>query len=366
MPNKPPTTAQNQGAEAAKPPGEPQPGLHDTILGMLAPRGGDTKPPADQSPDPNPQPDNDPGSVPGSEDSAGSPPADGDGGQHDDGNASQNGSEHGQEQPGPADNQEGRQPDSTLPKGVQKRIDKLTAKYRAAEEELKTLREKVYQQNQSGHTRGETNSIQELIDRAETPESLEQLEADAIETERWAKKMVSRYRRDPENVEKELERKLGTIPEDPEAWLDDLALNAEFSREQDIPKRREQLAKVQQGRAYAVSQFPWLDDPTDERVAWIEATKNEVPGLKNHFATDYMLALALIGRQTLDAQANQGAKPKITKTPDPTPQPRKPGRSVTPPPRGEVDFAGLKAKAMKSGSRGDMTNLIKGFLKAKA
>ena len=250
-------------------------------------------------------------------------------------------------------------PQDQVPKGAQHRIDKLTAKLKATEEELRNLREQRHERKRSDGAQG----IKGMIEEAATPDQLDDLEQNALDTEKWAKTTLRRYRRDPEKVEREIQNRLGQVPDDPEEWLENLVDEAEFSRSRDIPKRRKALEQVAIARRAAVKEFPWLDDPTDERAALVEQAKQSRPWLRTDPEADYMLALALMGRQALEAQKAQKAKPK-SKTPDPTPQPSTPSRSVPAMPESVEKWSKAKEAAIKDGSRDGLKEFIKsGVLK---
>jgi len=138
----------------------------------------------------------------------------------------------------------------------QKRVNKLTAQKKELEEQLHDLKQESFQQKQS--QKPNEDSISELVTQAETQDDLDRLMDDALAAERWAKRSLSRYRRDPDSVEQEIEKRVGeNMPDDVEAWLEDLALNAEFQRESDIPKRRKQIEQQSRSFEFASTKYPW-------------------------------------------------------------------------------------------------------------
>ena len=245
--------------------------------------------------------------------------------------------------------------------GWQKRINKLTAQKRELEEQLHEMRQEQYELKQSQKPK-EESSISEMVSQADTFDDLERLEDDALAAERWAKRSLSRYRRDPESVEKEIEQKVGgNMPEDVEVWLEDLALNAEFSRESDIPKRRKQIEQQARSFEFAVTKYPWLSDPKNPARAWVDQVKQANPGIKNLQDVDLYLARALVGFYVEQEQAAKGAKQ--TRTPDPTPQPGRPAATKPAVSDSEQKMKSARDRVYKSGSRDGLKDWIRAAAK---
>ena len=238
--------------------------------------------------------------------------------------------------------------------GWQKRIDRLTAQKKDLEEQLQEMRQQKYEQAKS--TPEEKNSISELIAKAASQHDLDRLEQDAMDAEKWAKRTLGRYRRDPESVEKEIERKLGQLPDDVEEWLENLGLDAEFSRESDIPKRRKLLQQRAQSSEFAAQKYPWLRDPTNPARAAVDDLQRKYPAIRELEDADLWSARALVGFYIEQEQSK--AKPPA-KTPEPTRQPGKP--AVTQSTVSEADQRVSKAReqTMKTGSRDGLKDFIK-------
>lgn len=245
--------------------------------------------------------------------------------------------------------------------GWQKRINKLTAQKRELEEQLHDLRQAKHEQARS--TPDEKSSISELIAKASSLDALDRLEQDAMDAEKWAKRTLGRYRRDPEQVEKEVERKLGQLPDDVEEWLENLGLDAEFSRESDIPKRRKAIQRQAQSFETAAQKYPWLRDPRNPARVWVDEVKQATPGIKEHPDVDLFLARALVGFYIEQEQESKAET--AVKTPEPTRQPGKP--AVQQAVLSEVDARVSKAKemTMKTGSKDGLKDFIKAAMLTK-
>lgn len=238
--------------------------------------------------------------------------------------------------------------------GWQKRIDRLTAQKKDLEEQLHELRQTKYE---AKSTPEEKNSISELIAKASTQDDLDRLEQDAMDAEKWAKRTLGRYRRDPESVEKEIERKLGTMPDDVEEWLENLGLDAEFSRESDIPKRRKALQLRAQSSEFAAQKYPWLRDPTNPARAAVDDLQRKYPAIKELEDADLWSARALVGFYIEQEQQNKTKAP--AKTPEPTRQPGKPAVTQNTVSESQQRVSKAKELTIKTGSRDGLKDFIK-------
>jgi len=237
--------------------------------------------------------------------------------------------------------------------GWQKRIDRLTAQKKDLEEQLHELRQTKYE---AKSTPEEKNSISELIAKASTQDDLDRLEQDAMDAEKWAKRTLGRYRRDPESVEKEIERKLGTMPDDVEEWLENLGLDAEFSRESDIPKRRKLLQQRAQSSEFAAQKYPWLRDPTSPARAAVDDLQRKYPAIRELEDADLWSARALVG---FYIEQEQGKAKPPAKTPEPTRQPGKPAVTQNTVSESQQRVSKAKELTMKTGSRDGLKDFIK-------
>lgn len=241
-----------------------------------------------------------------------------------------------------------------------KRVDKLTWQKNELQREIEELREKQFelQKQQRQPAEQSQTGISDLIQEASSFDDLERLEDQALEAERWAKKALSRYRRDPESVEGEIKNRTGQeLPDDVEAWLEDLSINAEFSRESDIPKRRKQILEQTRSFEFASEKYPWLKDPQNPARAWVDQVKQANPAIKQLPEVDLYLARALVGFYVEQEQAN---KAKVANTtPDPTPQPGKPAAQKATLSASEEAIASAKKRVMKTGSKDGLRDFIK-------
>ena len=264
-----------------------------------------------------------------------------------------------EQQPEPEQTQDDTEPPEHI--GFQKRINRLTAQKKELEERMQELEETTSQLKLETKKTQQTDSdsnISELVQRAQSESDLEKLEDEALAAERWAKRALARYRRDPDQVEREIENRIQSVPEDPEAWLEDLALNAEWSRESDIPKRRKQILQNAQSFEFAAQKYPWLREEKSPARAWVEQVKEANPGIQNLPDVDLYLARALVGFYIEQEQA-QKKQPAKAKTPDPTPQPGAPAAQKASVSDAVKRAESAKSQVFKTGSRDGLKDFIK-------
>jgi len=258
-----------------------------------------------------------------------------------------------EQQPEPEQTQDDTEPPEHI--GYQKRINRLTAQKKELEERMQELEEttsKLKLETKKTQQTDSDSNISELVLNAQSESDLEKLEDEALAAERWAKRALARYRRDPDQVEREIENRIQSVPEDPEAWLEDLALNAEWSRESDIPKRRKQIIQNAQSFEFAAQKYPWLREEKSPARAWVEQVKEANPGIQNLPDVDLYLARALVGFYIEQEQA-QKKQPAKAKTPDPTPQPGAPAAQ-----KASVSDAVKRAESAKSQVFKDLLDLL--------
>ena len=250
--------------------------------------------------------------------------------------------------------------DTTNDHSWRKRVDKLTWQKSELQREIDEMREKQFELQKSAPKSepGAGGGISDLIQGADTFDDLEKLEDQASEAERWAKRSLSRYRRDPDAVEKEIENRTGQeLPDDVEAWLEDLSLNAEFSREQDIPKRRKEIQRQAKSFEFASGKYPWLKDPKNPARAWVDQAKQEYPALKAMPDVDLHLARTLVGYYV---EQEQSSKAKTTGMAlDPTPQPGRPSSQRNQLSGQENAILNAKKRVMETGSKDGLKDFIK-------
>jgi hypothetical protein len=208
--------------------------------------------------------------------------------------------------------------------GWQKRIDKLTAQKSDLEERLADS-DKLKSDLESQLRSGAENKDQDfagLVSSVQTIAQLDTLEKETVDTERWAKRLQNRYKRDPESVEEELTKRFGNEIDDPESFLDDFVLNSEDARQFVLPEARKRVQSSEHWRSVAVETYPWLEQQSSQAGSLVRGIiekhgnkrLNEIPEVQ------LVLARAVVGYAEEQKRTAKANEPK----PEPTRQPGRP------------------------------------------
>lgn len=201
-----------------------------------------------------------------------------------------------------------------ISKGVQKRIDKLTAQKYALEEENQELKDQVKQLESQPRAQAQKPGLQFTSE-----EDIDKQEMTLNSYVDFAEQSLAEWSDDPERVEGTLDK---VVPDwksqtdDAERFLKTVLLNSNRALRQ-LPKQREYVRQVETERASAEKEFPWLTDPSNKRTQWVEAQKRKFPELQAIPGVDKYLGYALAG---MAAERKKGGK--VVRKAEPTPQPK--------------------------------------------
>lgn len=176
---------------------------------------------------------------------------------------------------------EGTEEEGNLPKGVQKRIDKLTAKRKQAEEEIQNLRSELdalKQQITESKASGEEAAIS--VQDASNPFSSLNTKASVekeIEQARWL-----RY--------KCMENPNGFVMGETEYGPEDVSrmlVNATKAIEVHLPKQMAKIQAYESVKPVAEAEYPWWKTPQSKEYQLAQQIIQNFPQFKNY--PDYML-----------------------------------------------------------------------------
>lgn len=176
---------------------------------------------------------------------------------------------------------EGTEEEGNLPKGVQKRIDKLTAKRKQAEEEIQNLRSELdalKQQITESKASGEESAIS--VQDASNPFSSLNTKASVekeIEQARWL-----RY--------KCMENPNGFVMGETEYGPEDVSrmlVNATKAIEVHLPKQMAKIQAYESVKPVAEAEYPWWKTPQSKEYQLAQQIIQNFPQFKNY--PDYML-----------------------------------------------------------------------------
>lgn len=189
------------------------------------------------------------------------------------------------------------------PKGVDKRISKLTAKRKEAEERAKQLEEEL-----------ESLKRQQAVAKVRPDNPFSALDSED--------KINAEYERQKE-IRLFCERYSDGYYEDGQEPIDKeqiakAKVAAIRAIEDYLPRQMDYVAKSKQFKAAALKEFPWLKDKTDKRTIMAQKFVEAVPELRKF--PDYEiyaahLATGMVSYQQQKAAARKGVQPEATRAP---------------------------------------------------
>jgi len=211
-------------------------------------------------------------------------------------------------------NDEGEGHEENVPRGVTKRISKLTALRREAEEKAKKLEEELEGLKRSQAEPKSQNPYRNLDSEDKVTAEYEKFRKIRLFCERYPDGF---YDGDPKN---HMNR-----DEIAQAKVEALRAIEEY-----LPEQAQYVTAKKQFRAKAKQEFPWLDDPTDKRANIAKKFIEAVPQIKQF--PDYeiyaaQLAMGMSVYQQQKQNARQGIQPtapvqprSMSSAPRPTPR----------------------------------------------
>jgi hypothetical protein len=243
---------------------------------------------------------------------------------------------------------------SSLTKGVQKRINKLVAAKKAAQAELEAQKARLTELQQELETTKSSVPAkqQDQTEFSETLNSFEQVKAEyekAVEVLLWC--------------EDNIDGGVITLPDGTEHELSDrdvraMKRTALKRKEVELPARLNYLQQQAQADAQITADFPWWGKPETEEYQVAQQIVRDFPELKKRRADwKHLAGLVVLGAK---AYAEQKARAKNPNQPIRR-APVQPGAAKAAPPKASGDTA-VKAKqqfAKTGGSRDGLTDLVK-------
>lgn len=189
-----------------------------------------------------------------------------------------------------AETDEARYGNDDTPKGVQKRLNKLTALRREAEERSKKLEEELdtLKRQQAAPVKPATNNPYAEFD------SEEKIKAE-YERQRQIRLFCERYPDgyyDGESEEKNVSKE----------EIAKAKVSALRSMEEHLPQQAEYVKSSREFKNVARKEFPWLDDPTDSRASVVRKFVDAVPEIKKFPDYEIYAAQLAMGMVSYNAQ----------------------------------------------------------------
>ncbi len=245
-----------------------------------------------------------------------------------------------------AETDEVRSDDDGTPKGVQKRLNKLTALRREAEERAKKLEDELesLKRQQATPVKPATNNPYAELD------SEEKIKAE-YERQRKIRLFCERF---PDGYyDNESEERNVSKEEIAKAKVTALRAIEEF-----LPQQAQYIQTSRDFRNLARKEFPWLDDPTDARASTAKKFIDAVPEIKKF--PDYELYAAQLALGMVSYNAQKKNARNFVQTPTVQVQPTQ--TSSAPRPTMRVDEVKAKESVdrfRRSGSVDDLAEVFK-------
>jgi len=202
--------------------------------------------------------------------------------------------------------------DSDLPKGVQKRIDKLTAKRKQAEEEVTKLREEMEALKQQISSTPQSDTAGTSVNDASNPFESLQTKAQVdkeLENARWLKYKC-------------MENPYGFVLGDKEYGQEDVTrmlVNATRAIEEQLPRQMGSIQAREQIDPIATKQYPWWNKPESKEYQVAQNVLKVFPKLKafpdfKMFIGDYVRGYMTREGQVSKAAPRQAPVPPVRPT----------------------------------------------------
>lgn len=240
--------------------------------------------------------------------------------------------------------------ESTLSKGVQKRINKLVAAKKAAQAELDAQRTKLTQlegELQSARTSAPAKQpdVSEFVSTLDTPKRVEEEYSKALEVIMWCEdNMDGGVIPMPNGEEHELTS----------AEVRAMKRTAMKRKEIELPQRMQYLQTQAAAEAQVTKDFPWFSNPASEEYQFTQQVLREFPEIKRRPDHKHVLGLLALGAKAYSEQKTKKPATPIKRAPV------QPGVKAAPATSSNADIAKLKQNFAKnsSDSKG-LTDLVK-------
>jgi hypothetical protein len=237
--------------------------------------------------------------------------------------------------------------EAELPKGVQKRIDKLTAKRKQAEEEVSKLREEVEALKQQIQTTTQSDTTETSVQDASNPFESLQTKAQVdkeLENARWLKYKC-------------MENPYGFSLGEKEYSQDDVTrmlVNATKAIEEQLPKQLAMIQAREHIEPIAVKTYSWWSKPESKEYQLAQQVMKAFPAFKKFPDHKLFIGDYIRGFMAREAQVSQPAAAR-------KPAPVQPVRPTATPARSkpvEVQARSAEDRFRKTTSAEDLAKVL--------
>jgi hypothetical protein len=229
-----------------------------------------------------------------------------------------------------------------LPKGVKKRIDKLSAKRREAEAEVERLRSEVERLSQEATKPAQTPTAENPYANLSTVEEVNREADQAKQIRRWCEM-------NPDGAV--VTGKDGSETEYTAEEVRNIKIKALDALEEHLPKRMQYLQNFNQMEQVASKEYPWWKDKSAKERQIAESFIKHFPEIQKF--PDYKM---VVGDYIQGVKARE-AKSKQT-TPIKAPSQPRPSAAPSRVPTKDANSQAAKKRFTVSGNRDDLSSII--------
>jgi len=230
-----------------------------------------------------------------------------------------------------------------LPKGVKKRIDKLSAKRREAEAEVERLRSEVERLSQEATKPAQTPTAENPYANLSTPEEVSREADQAKQIRRWCEM-------NPDGAV--VTGKDGSETEYTAEEVRNIKIKALDALEEHLPKRMQYLQNFNQMEQIATKEYPWWKDKAARERQIADSFIKHFPEIQKF--PDYKM---VVGDYIRGVQARE-AKVKSSGSPVKAPSQPRPSAAPSRVPAKDAQSQAAKKRFTVSGNRDDLSSII--------
>jgi hypothetical protein len=230
-----------------------------------------------------------------------------------------------------------------LPKGVKKRIDRLTAKRREAEAEVEKLRTEMETLRQEASQKPVQNhNPDNPYSHLNTPDAISKEMEQAKQIRRWCEL-------NPDGAT--VKDKEGNETDYSAEEVRRIKIKAMDAMEEHLPKQQMYIQQASHMEQIATKEYPWWKDKTSKEHVLAQKFLQVFPEIKRY--PDYKIVVGdyLRGIKAREQSAKSGAPQRAPVQP-------RPGVTPAQRPAKDVSADGAKARFQKSTSRDDLADII--------
>jgi len=229
-----------------------------------------------------------------------------------------------------------------LPKGVKKRIDKLSAKRREAEAEVERLKQEVERLSQEATKPAQTPTADNPYANLSTLEEVNREVEQAKQIRRWCEM-------NPDGAV--VTGKDGTEVEYSAEEVRNIKIKALDALEEHLPKRMNYLQNYQQMEQVVTKEYPWWKDKSARERQIAESFIKHFPEIQKF--PDYKMVVGdyIRGIQAREAKSKQTSPAKAPSQPRPSAAPARV-------PAKDANSQVAKKRFTVSGNRDDLSSII--------